>query len=200
MHCTIEGMDIFSDYCRITQHNHMLNATAIKNHLPYQKLSNGSSTIKDPLRKGARQMLAVFSILHETAISCLLNCMQVTDIKRFNNMMSDHGIYSRERLLIPISNPEILMGSTCYIEMDHNAKREVAIFYPEGRPGGKTESVASIVAAERRSKRILESVRRSLHVDDGTAAYYLSVTEGDPRAAMMEYSEDLRWEQQRAGG
>jgi len=59
--------------------------------------------------------------------------------------------------------------------------------------------MASIVAAERRSQRILESVRRSLHVDDGTAAYYLSVTEGDPRAAMMEYSEDLRWEQQRAG-
>lgn len=34
-------------------------------------------------------------------------------------------------------------------------------------------------------------MRRSLHVDDRTAAYYLSVSEGDPRAAMMEYSEDL---------
>lgn len=168
--------------------NDTFNATAIENLLPYQKLYNR-----------AWQMTAVFSILPETLISCLLNCMQVTDIKRFNNMMSDHGIYSRERLLIPISNPKILLGSTCYIEMDHNAKREVAIFYPEGRPGGKTESAANIFSAERRSKRILDSVRRSLHVDDGTAAYYLSVTEGDPRAAMMEYSEDLRWEKQRTG-
>ncbi|KAJ1294023.1 hypothetical protein BS78_01G114400 [Paspalum vaginatum] len=125
--------------------------------------------------------------------------VQVTDIKRFNNMMSDHGIHSRERLLIPIGNPEVLLGSTCYIEMDHNAKREVAVFYPEGRPSSKTESLTNIVSTERRSRRILESVRRSLHVDDGTAAYYLSVSEGDPRAAMMEYSEDLRWEQQRAG-
>nr|CAB3493583.1 unnamed protein product [Digitaria exilis] len=125
--------------------------------------------------------------------------VQVTDIKRFNNMMSDHGIYSRERLLIPISNPEILLGSTCYIEMDHNAKREVAVFYPEGRPSEITVSLANIISKERRSWRILESVRRSLHVDDGTAAYYLSVSEGDPRAAMMEYSEDLRWEQQHAG-
>ncbi|KAL6893704.1 hypothetical protein ACP4OV_007802 [Aristida adscensionis] len=125
--------------------------------------------------------------------------VQVTDIKRFNNMMSDHGIYSRERLLIPISNPEILLGSTCYIEMDHNAKREVAVLYPDGRPGGKAESLANTISAERRRRRILESVRRSLHVDDGTAAYYLSVTDGDPRAAMMEFSEDLRWEQQRAG-
>ena len=76
---------------------------------------------------------------------------------------------------------------------------EVAVFYPEGRPSGKTESSANIASAERRSRRILESVRRSLHVDDGTAAYYLSVSQGDPRAAMMEYSEDLRWEQQRLG-
>jgi len=125
--------------------------------------------------------------------------VQVTDIKRFNNMMSDHGIYSRERLLIPISNPGILLGSTCYIEMDHNAKREVAVFYPEGRSSEKTESLANITASERRSRRILESVRRSLHIDDGTAAYYLSISEGDPRAAMMEYSEDLRWEQQHVG-
>ncbi|KAL5219627.1 hypothetical protein ABZP36_020311 [Zizania latifolia] len=126
--------------------------------------------------------------------------VQVTDIKRFNNMMSDHGIYSRERLLIPIGNPEILLGSTCYIEMDHNAKREVAVFCPEGRPSGvKAESLRNSAAAERRSRRILESVRRSLHTDDGTAAYYLSVTDGDPRAAMMEYSNDLRWEQQQSG-
>ncbi|KAM0901742.1 hypothetical protein ACQ4PT_019775 [Festuca glaucescens] len=125
--------------------------------------------------------------------------VQVTDIKRFNNMMSDHGIYSRERLLIPISDPEILLGSTCYIEMDHNSKREVAVFYPEGHPTGNAESLANAAAAKKRSKRILESVRRSLHVDDGTAEYYLSVTDGDPRAAMMQFSEDLRWEQQQPG-
>lgn len=82
--------------------------------------------------------------------------------------------------------------------MDHNARREVAVLYPEGRPS-VTESLANTISKERRSRRILESVRRSLHVDDGTAAYYLSVSEGDPRAAMMEYSDDLRWEQQRSG-
>jgi hypothetical protein len=123
----------------------------------------------------------------------------VIDVRRFNNMISDHGIYSRDRLLIPISNPEILLGSTCYIEMDHNAKREVAVSYPEGCPGRKAESSARTVSTEKRSQRILESVRRSMRVDDGTALYYLSISEGDPRAAMIEFSEDLRWDQQRAG-
>uniref|UniRef100_A0A9I9CIT9 Lipoxygenase n=1 Tax=Cucumis melo TaxID=3656 RepID=A0A9I9CIT9_CUCME len=60
--------------------------------------------------------------------------VQVTDIKRLNNMMSDHGIYSRERLLIPIGNPNILINSICYIEMDAIAKREVAVLYLDGIP------------------------------------------------------------------
>lgn len=58
------------------------------------------------------------------------------DIKRLNNMMSDHGIYSRERLLIPISKPELLMNGTCYIELDTYAKREVAVLYLDGGPAG----------------------------------------------------------------
>ena len=56
------------------------------------------------------------------------------DIKRLNNMMSDHGIYSRERLLIPVSKSEILINSTCYIELDTHAKREVAVLYLDGGP------------------------------------------------------------------
>ncbi|CAI9304490.1 unnamed protein product [Lactuca saligna] len=65
--------------------------------------------------------------------------VQVMDIKRLNNMMSDHGIHSRDRLLIPF----------CIWK-----------------------------------------------VDDGTAQYYLSLSNGDPRGAVMEFSEDLRWERE----
>lgn len=123
---------------------------------------------------------------------------QVIDIKRLNNMMSDHGIYSRERLLIPITKPELLLGATCYIELDEHARREVAILYLDGGPSNASGCQVgnSMSDMERRKKKILDSVRRSLHVDDGTAEYYLSAANGDPRAAMMQYSEDLRWEQQ----
>lgn len=120
--------------------------------------------------------------------------VQVMDIKRLNNMMSDHGIYSRERLLIPVSNPEILQDGTCYIEMDTCAKREVAVFYLEGAPVGKISYLTNKMT-ERGKKKILESMKRSMHVDDGTAEYYLSISNGDPRAAFSEFSEDLQWEQ-----
>ncbi|KAI4369400.1 hypothetical protein MLD38_017842 [Melastoma candidum] len=124
--------------------------------------------------------------------------VQVMDIRRLNNMMSDHGIFSRDRLLIPISNPNILIDSTCYIELDNHAKREAAVVYLEGGPNpdrisslqGKTPS------SEHGRRKILESLKRSMRVDDGTAQYYLSISNGDPRAALSEFSEDLRWERQ----
>ncbi|KAG7969241.1 hypothetical protein I3843_07G020300 [Carya illinoinensis] len=117
---------------------------------------------------------------------------QVMDIKRVNNTMSDHGIYSRERLLIPISNPDILINGTCYIELDTDARREVAVLYLEG--DANRNSSLNRMTTEQGKRRILDSLKRSMQVDDGTAQYYLSISNGDPRAALSEFSEDLRWE------
>ncbi|MCL7022407.1 hypothetical protein MKW94_015160 [Papaver nudicaule] len=127
--------------------------------------------------------------------------VQVTDIKRLNNMMSEHGIYSRERLLIPVCKPEILLNGTCYIEIDAHAKREVAVMYLDGGPdpdGNHNCLVGNIPSGSstRGKRRVLESMKRSMRVDDGTVEYYWSITNGDPRAAFSEFSEDLRWEHQ----
>lgn len=121
---------------------------------------------------------------------------QVMDVKRLNNMMSDHGIYSRERLLIPISNPDILVNRTCFIEMDVYAKREVAVLYPNDVPDTRTCYVSSRVSSEKNKKKVVDSLKRSMHVDNETAQYYWSVSNGDPRAALAEFSQDLRWERQ----
>ncbi|XP_048432788.1 F-box protein At1g55000-like [Pyrus x bretschneideri] len=121
--------------------------------------------------------------------------VQVMDIKRLNNMMSEHGIYSRERLLIPISNAEMLSEATCYVEVDNYAKREVAVLYLEGGPDPKTiGSSSSSCSVLQTKKRVVESLRRSLQVDDATVNYYLSISGGDPRAAISQFSQDLRWE------
>ncbi|KAL8253763.1 hypothetical protein R6Q59_031984 [Mikania micrantha] len=122
--------------------------------------------------------------------------VQVTDIKRLNNMMSDHGIHSRDRLLIPVSTPNILIDGTCYIELDAHAKREVAVLYPEGSPEKMATRVLNKVTSERGKRRVIDSLRRSMQVDDGTAQYYLSLSNGDPRGALMKFSEDIRWERQ----
>ncbi|CAI0551393.1 unnamed protein product [Linum tenue] len=123
--------------------------------------------------------------------------VQVMDIKRLNNMMSDHGIYSRDRLLIPVSNPILLIHSTCYIELDTYAKREVAVLYLTGEPDRKlNRRLSNNATSERGRKRVLDSLRRSMQVDDGTALYYLTISDGDPRAALSEFSADVRWERQ----
>ncbi|CAK9187570.1 unnamed protein product [Ilex paraguariensis] len=122
--------------------------------------------------------------------------VQVTDIKRMNNMMSDHGLHSRERLLIPVSKPDLLINVTCYIELDIYAKREVAVLYLDGGPDRKLNCLLNRVTSDRGKRRLVDSLKKSMQVDDGTAQYYLSVSNGDPRAALTEFSEDLRWERQ----
>ncbi|TQE09752.1 hypothetical protein C1H46_004709 [Malus baccata] len=121
---------------------------------------------------------------------------KVMDIKRLNNMMSEHGIYSHERLLIPVSNAEILSEATCYVEVDNYAKREVTVLYLEGGPDPKTinSGIISSSSVLQSKKRVVESLRRSLRVDDATASYYLSIADGDPRAAISQFSQDLKWE------
>ncbi|KAF8388024.1 hypothetical protein HHK36_026690 [Tetracentron sinense] len=121
--------------------------------------------------------------------------VQVMDIKRLNNMMSDHGIYSRERLLIPVNKPDLLVNGTCYIELDTCAKREVAVLYLEGSPDGKLSCFSNRMRSNQ-DKRVIDSLKRSMQVDDGTAEYYFSISNGDPRAAFSEFSEDLRWEKE----
>ncbi|KAL9447333.1 hypothetical protein AB3S75_014906 [Citrus x aurantiifolia] len=116
------------------------------------------------------------------------------DIKRLNNMMSDHGIHSRERLLIPISSPELLIDGTCYIEFDTYAKREAAVLYLKGAPEKKPSCLLNRVTSVHGRRRIINSLRRSMQVDDETAQYYLSISNGNPRAALSEFSADLEWE------
>ncbi|CAK9155878.1 unnamed protein product [Ilex paraguariensis] len=113
-----------------------------------------------------------------------------------NNMMSDHGLHSRERLLIPVSKPDLLINVTCYIELDIYAKREVAVLYLDGGPDRKLNCLLNRVTSDRGKRRLVDSLKKSMQVDDGTAQYYLSVSNGDPRAALTEFSEDLRWERQ----
>ncbi|CAJ1976136.1 unnamed protein product [Sphenostylis stenocarpa] len=146
--------------------------------------------------------LAKFAISHrisrgDTVASLAVKySVQVMDIKRLNNMMSDHGIYSRERLLIPISNPDILINRICFIELDVYAKREVAVLYSNDVPDKRSTYVSNRISSEESNKKVVDSLKRSMQVDNETAQYYWSVANGDPRAAFAEFSADLKWDRQ----
>lgn len=108
-------------------------------------------------------------------------------------MTSDHGIYSRERLLIPISNPEHLIYGTCYIELDTYVKMEVAVLFLEGAPGKKPSYLLNMVTSDHGRRKIINSLRRNMQVDDETTQYYFSISNGDHRAALSEFFADLAW-------
>lgn len=83
------------------------------------------------------------------------------------------------------------------MELDVYAKREVAVLYLDGSgPDQKTLSSYKWRTSLEAKKRVIHSLKRSMQVDDGTAEYYLSISDGNPRAALSEFSEDLRWERE----
>ncbi|KAJ6928768.1 hypothetical protein NC652_012799 [Populus alba x Populus x berolinensis] len=91
-----------------------------------------------------------FAISHKIARGDSVNSLakkysvQAWDIKLLNNV-SDNGINSRERLLIPIINPNSLINGICYIESDTYAKKEVLVLYPGGQPDKKLVSKGSSI-------------------------------------------------------
>ena len=62
------------------------------------------------------------------------------DIKRLNNMISNYGIYSRETLLIPISNPDILVNGQC--------------LYIEGGPNGNSSHMLNKMTTEQGKRKV----------------------------------------------
>jgi hypothetical protein len=71
-------------------------------------------------------------------------------------------------------------------------KREVAVLYLEGGPDRKSSHLLKKMTSEQGKRMVLDSLKRSMQVDDWTAQYYLSISNGDPRAALSEFSEDLK--------
>jgi len=67
-------------------------------------------------------------------------------------MMSDHGIHSRENSLIPVSQPEVLVGQTCFIEVDVFAKRELGGVYLDGSKPNRKDATRAAEKAQHRLK------------------------------------------------
>lgn len=129
-------------------------------------------------------------------------------MKRQNNIISDHSIHVRERLLIPVPNAKFLEGKDCFIEIDNYSRREVAVLYVTDSPAGvdvlqtgSSEGPETARAAARSKERfrqkMVETLKKGLKVDDATARYYLAQSGWDLRGAYAAFQVDMAWERQR---
>jgi hypothetical protein len=81
--------------------------------------------------------------------------------------------------------------------MDVPARREVAVVYDEEKDKDQMEAVsrlASEARAQRKRSKVMASLKRSLGMDDGTAAFYLDMAGGDVRRAYGAYLKDVEWD------
>ncbi|GAQ88408.1 LysM domain containing protein [Klebsormidium nitens] len=134
--------------------------------------------------------------------------VEVTAVKRQNNIISEHSIHVRERLLIPVPDAKFLEGKDCFVETDNYSRREVAVLYVRGSPRGQeslqTEAAeggknagALARSKERFREKMVQTLRKGIKVDDATARYYLAQSGWDLRGAYAAFQVDTAWESQR---
>lgn len=70
---------------------------------------------------------------------------------------------------------------------------EVAVLFLEGAPGKKPSYLLNMVTSDHGRRKIINSLRRNMQVDDETTQYYFSISNGDHRPALSEFFADLAW-------
>lgn len=127
--------------------------------------------------------------------------VDVTTIKRANNFISDHSLFSRYSLYIPVPSAATLEGRYISFEYCPNASRDFAVvhdsepadFVPQPHRNSKQE-VAQLAG------KLSSLLGRSLRVDENTAKYYVNLANGNLKEAIKHWEQDNAWEGQFSSG
>lgn len=118
----------------------------------------------------------------------------VTALKRLNNFITDSSLYSREVVLIPVTDAAEIAGQPVHVAFLPEVFKDVALVgdcmraAPEGADSQQTK--------ERMEKLRVELLSRSMKIDPGTARYYLDQAGDDIKEAIASMRDDLAWESQ----
>ena len=142
------------------------------------------------LRQGCTESLTAIALMYNTDPSTL---------RRFNALISDHSLMSREEMFVPLSDVEQLRGCTASFQYNtaahHRPMWVVRSSSDDGDDGGGSGcAVRPSKRAEATEKLMLMMKSAIGVVDSGTCRYYLAASGGDVKAAMAAYREDMRWD------
>ena len=118
----------------------------------------------------------------------------VTALKRLNNFITDSSLFSREVVLIPVTDAAEIAGQPVRVAFLPEVFKDVALVgecmraAPEGADSQQTK--------ERMEKLRVELLSRSMKIDQGTARYYLDQAGDDIKEAIASMRDDLAWESQ----
>lgn len=130
--------------------------------------------------------------------------VDMPSIKRVNQVISDHSLYSRFVVYVPLVSKEQLSGRRVRVMYCQAAKRDLAVVVEDGgedpeeprRPQSAREAERQAEALRVKMSRLLG---RSMRVDKETALFYIEEAGGDMKSAMSAAGEDAAWEDKTAG-
>ncbi|EFN56056.1 hypothetical protein CHLNCDRAFT_52157 [Chlorella variabilis] len=124
----------------------------------------------------------------------------VVALKRINNLLSDHAMYSRSHLFVPVPDAAAAAaGQRVAFLHDENSSRRMVVVCRDGEPlPGQLSGSGSGRQAGRNHDfvvaKLAAMLQRALRIDQPTAAYYVSQANCDIRQAIAKFEEDKRWE------
>jgi LysM repeat protein len=118
----------------------------------------------------------------------------VVALKRWNNLLSDSALASRQHLFVPVSNPETAAAGrrVAFMQCEHSRRRFVVVL----QDGDLADPADEAGSADRRARsrqfvvaKLAAVLQRALRTDADTAAFYLDQNNCDLRAAMAKVRE-----------
>lgn len=176
--------------------------------------------------------LSSFVVQHQVSRTDTLTMLavrhgcSVADVKRVNQLMSEHSLHSRHCVYVPVGSREQVAGRLVRFHFDPTAARDFAVLcsqqqqQPGATPGqraneeqrdgdddGELQQLQGPRSSGWRSRakvdamqvKLCQALGRSLRVDNATAQFYLADHGGDIKAAMEACAQDLAWEGTTAG-
>lgn len=140
--------------------------------------------LKHPVKKG--ETLPMLAVKYG---------VDVTTLKRMNNIMTDHSLMSRIVVYIPVVSAEAVKGSYVAWEYCRHSCRRFAVLSDCPDKASLQKFGLTADAFPVSTNKLCTLLGKSLRVDDETAKYYMDIADGDIKTAMKYYEQDTAWEQ-----
>ena len=117
----------------------------------------------------------------------------IAELKRYNNVLTEATLASRDALFIPVRDPGLAAGKRCAFVHDAHSKRRFVVLLGEGEELPEALQAAPAARSEAAMRRLVGVLERALGVSTCEAKFYLAQGQGDVRAAIEACNQDRRW-------
>lgn len=122
--------------------------------------------------------------------------VQLTALRRLNNILNDRALCSRTAVLIPAAESDV-RGALVSFQNSSIASRPLWIVGAHGSSENGEQRTSFLRSHRTSSRSMVEHnillLMKALKLDRESASFYLLQSEGDLKSAILAYRDDMQW-------